>query len=193
MSELITLRRAAKIRNRLTERLAELNGKLRTHSVSVNVYQPNIHDTLVGYAEDYNEVFSRFTAVSRVLLNIRKTIDYANSQRGVNNRLAESVALLGQLRVAKQLANIDVPRFSREELEARISGHLERLKVSEYAQDALPFTFISEEMVESAKEQVRDIQARLDVIQEELESINSTTKVELSDVDLAVLQQERII
>lgn len=193
MSEKITLRRAAKLRNRLTERLAELSGKLRNHSVAVNVYQPNIHDTLVGYAEDYNEVFSRFTAVSRVLVNIRKAVDARNAALGVNDRLAESVALLGQIRVVKQIAAIEVARFSKDELTARINGHLERLKVSEYAQDSLPLTFISEEMVESAKSQVRDIQARLDIIQEELETINSGQKVELNDVDLAVLQQERLI
>jgi len=52
---------------------------------------------------------------------------------------------------------------------------------------------VTDAMVESAKEQVQEIQARLDVIQESLESINSTQKIDISDADAAVLVQERLV
>lgn len=193
MSSTITLRRAAKLRNRLTERLAQISAELRNTAVNVNLYDLDITTKLAGKAEDYNELIVRFFAVSRALYSVRHRIDVANAAQGVNSRLAEQVALLGQLRAMKTVADIKEARPSEALIAARITGQLERLKVSEYAQDHMAFTFITEEMIESAKDQVVNLQTRLDVLQEELEAINSGQKIIMEDAELAVLQQERIV
>ena len=193
MSYTVTLRRAAKIRNRLTERLAIVASELRHTAVNVNIYDVDIPEFLSGKAEDYNELMARFLAVSRVLHSIRVRIDVENSAKNVNTLLAEQVALLGQLRTIKTVADLGEARVNDETIEARVNGQLERAKVAQYAQENIVLTFVTDAMVESAKEQVREIQIRLDEIQEALESINSTTKINLSESDLAVLQQERII
>ena len=193
MSNSVTLRRAAKIRNRLTERLAVVANELRHTAVNVNIYDVDIPAALSGKAEDYNETLARFLAVSRTLFSVRSKIDNANATRGVNVLLAEQVALLGQLRTMKTIADIPEARVDDATIAARVNGQLERAKVAQYAQETIVLTFVTDAMVESAKEQVQEIQARLDVIQETLESINSTQKIDLHDSDVAVLVQERLV
>jgi hypothetical protein len=193
MSNSITLRRAAKIRNRLTERLSVIANELRHTAVNVNIYDVDIPGDLSGKAEDYNENLARFLAVSRVLFSVRSKIDNVNAARGVNALLAEQVALLGQLRTMKTIADIPEARVDDATIAARVNGQLERAKVAQYAQETIVLTFVTDAMVESAKEQVQEIQARLDVIQESLESINSTQKIDISDADAAVLVQERLV
>lgn len=189
----MTLRRAAKIRNRLTERLAELSSMLvNTHS-TVNIYDLNISTKLSTDADVYAETLARFYAVSQTLFAIRSRIEDSNTSNGVNRLLTERVALLGQLRLIKRIASTTEVRLDNALIKARVDGAIERAKVAQYSNDTIAFNFITTSMVESAKQQTVEIQARLDIIQDELENINSNQKISMTDAEMSVLTQERII
>lgn len=196
MKDTITLRRAAKIRNRLTERLLQLSVDLNRTSAMINIYNADTEavDSLHGAAEDYNAAFVRFLAVSRSLLTIRTQIDAANAEAGVNALLAERVARLGTLRIVKNLKDMKELRPSAATISGRITGQRERQKVaSGYSQEEIEFPFVTEEMRTAASEHVGVLQSRLDVIQDELETINATIKITLSESDISVIDSEGLV
>lgn len=196
MSSTITLRRAAKIRNRLTQHLAELRTKLRREmSVTVNVYDaPSDVIKQISNAEnEFSGAVTRFMAVSQVLYGLRSRIDVVNAESGINKLLAEQAQLKGQLSMESSIEQHAEVVPSRDTIISRLSGAKERNAVSSYGNEVISISCVSPDVVKLVQTSIQQHQSRLDVIQDQLESLNSSHFVELTSSDLALLQSERLV
>ena len=194
MSSTITLRRAAKIRNRLTQHLAELRMKIRReNTITLNVYDIDVIDQVMGQTDLFGDLMARFMAVSKVLFGLRARIDVVNAECGINGLLAEQNQLKGQLAVINILAQANEVMPSHDDIKARLVGLKERNVKATYGADTMTFSCIPQETVNAAKIDAQHCQSRLDAIQDQLESLNANRTVELTPSDLALLQSERLI
>ena len=194
MSSTITLRRAAKIRNRLTQHLAELRMKIRReNTITLNVYDTDVIDQVMGQTDLFGDLMARFMAVSKVLFGLRARIDVVNAECGINGLLAEQNQLKGQLAVINILAQANEVMPSHDDIKARLVGLKERNVKATYGADTMTFSCIPQETVNAAKIDAQHCQSRLDAIQDQLESLNANRTVELTPSDLALLQSERLI
>ena len=192
----ITLRRAAKLRNRVATRLQEVQNQHLSHlAVSVNIYDPDVVDQLSGKAEDFNEAFVRYIALSGVLVRLRQAVSAVNTAEGIDDLLAEQVALLGQRAVVSRIAALQHFRPSAEQIKARLEGQVDMNKNGRGygASTNIDLVFVTEEVVLDAQNKLQQIQARLDEIQDRLEAINSTRHIELSEQSLAALTAEKLV
>lgn len=194
MTSTVTLRRAAKIRNRLTQHLAELRAKMHNaDSVTINVYDSKIGEKIVEQTNRYNELMTRFMSVSQVLFGLRNRIDIVNAECGINSLLAEQNQLKGQLTVVNRVAQCSNVTPDLADLTARIEGAKAKNASAGYSRDEIGVSCISSQMVVAAKIVVQKTQARLDEIQDQIESLNANRTVEITPSDLALLQSERLI
>jgi hypothetical protein len=192
----ITLRRAAKLRNRVATRLQEIqNMYLNNLAVSVNIYDPDVVDQLSGKAEDFNEAFVRYTALSAVLVRLRQAVGKVNTQEGIDDLLAEQVALLGQRAVIGRIAALTQFRPTEAQIKARLEGQAETNKAGRGygSADTANFVFLTENVVQDVQNQLQQIQSRLDEIQDRLEAINVSRHVELSEQSITALTAEKLI
>jgi len=194
MSSTITLRRAAKLRNRITQHLAELRSKLlRDTSIVVNIYDQSVAAKVTAQSELYNEILTRFMAVSQVLFGLRARIDVVNAECGINALLAEQNQVKGQLSVVQRVVQSEDTTPSDKDIELRLQGVKERNAVATYGSNEMSFSCISDKMVVAAKITAQQFQARLDSIQDQIESLNANRTVEVTPSELALLQSERLI
>jgi hypothetical protein len=192
----ITLRRAAKLRNRAAGRLQEIQNTHLNHlAVNVNIYDPDVVDQLSGKAEDFNEAFVRYIVLSGVLVRLRQAVGKVNTQEGIDDLLAEQVALLGQRAVVSRIAALTQFRPTEAQIKARLEGQAETNKAGRGygSTDTTNLVFLTENVVEDAQNQLQTIQTRLDEIQDRLEAINASRTIELSDQTLVTLTAEKLI
>jgi hypothetical protein len=157
----VTLRRAAKIRNRLETRVAELSMKLRQVHVSINVHDTNIVAQLSEKENQYRELMGRYVAASGVLTNLRLRIGTSNATTGLNDLLTQQTALLGQLRTVQTVSDLDEPRLSDDQLLVRSAAQSQRAKTVEtYGNsDVMNVTFVSATLIEDAKSTAQELQS----------------------------------
>lgn len=191
----VTLRRAAKIRNRLESRIQDLARELRSTTISANIYDKNIVDQLSTSENEFRNTLARYMAASAALNELRIQIAKVNAKMGVNDLLTQRSTLQGQLARISTISGLTEGRLTSEQITARVAGLVERAKSGSaysHVDDNIHLTFISKEMIADAEKTAHDLQIKLDEIQDELESINSTQTVELSEQELTVLQSEKI-
>lgn len=191
----ITLRRAAKIRNRLTERLGEVRYKLASEdNVSVNIFDVNIYQQIVDRSIAFEDLLARYMAISSTLFSIRSLIDAANAESGIHPLLAEQAQLQGQLSLLKRIADTTETVPSVDSVDARVSGARQRnVAATRIHSDELSFSCVTSAIRTSVINIMQTIQERLDVIQEQLESLNANRTIEITQGELALLQSERLI
>jgi hypothetical protein len=194
MSTTVTLRRAAKIRNRLTQHLAELRSKLHNaDSIVINIYDGKIGEKISEQTDKYNELMTRFMTTSQVLFGLRNRIDIVNAECGINSLLAEQNQLKGQLAIVNRVAQSTAVTPNLDDLVSRIEGTKSRNAASTYVRDEVSVPCISHQMVAAAKIVAQQTQVRLDEIQDQIESLNANRTVEVTPSDLALMQSERLI
>jgi hypothetical protein len=188
----ITLRRAAKIRNRVSAKLQEINDRQLTRlDKEVNIYDPDVINQLHDEADHFNEAFARYMALSVALMEIRKSIGQINAAEGVDALLTEQAALLGQRAVVLRIVSHANIRPTVEQITARQTGQVDINKsggaraFGNIATMSIPF--LTEEMISGAHTILQNIQVRLDDIQERLETINSSKYIELSTETVVTL------
>lgn len=197
----ITLRRAAKLRNRMMERLREITtNDLRRIMVNVNIYDPDIISQVDNETQAWNTAFARFTALSAALSEVRDLIGKVNATNGVDTLLTSQVALLGQRSVLAEIAsNVNV-RPTNEQITARIEGTINlvqnggasRGRGYGVSEDTHVIYTITQEMRDAASHELQLVSRQLDMIQDRLESINSNSHIELNDEILATIVNEKL-
>ena len=200
MSTKITLRRAAKLRNRMMERLREISSTdLRRTAVNVNVYDPDVIAQVDNETQAWNTAFARFTALSAALSEVRDLIGKVNASNGVDSLLTSQVALLGQRAVLAEIAsNVNV-RPTNEQIKARIEGSINMAKTGAaprrgygVSEDSHTISTITQEMRDAATNELQLVNRQLDIIQDRLESINSHSHIELNDEVLATIANDKL-
>jgi hypothetical protein len=192
----LTLRRSAKLRNRVADRIQEIQAThLQKLTASINVFDPDVSEQLTKHAENFNTAYARYTALSGVLVGIRQAINAANATYGVHDLLAEQAALLGRRRVLTNIAGLGSFRPTDEQIHARLDGQITMNKAGRgYGADTqISFVYLPELVVIEAGGELCITQARLDEIQDKLEAINSSRHIELSDQMVVTLTAEMLI
>lgn len=193
MSQTVTLRRAAILRNRLFTRLSELKNELRYTQITVNVFDQDVSNQIKEKSRQFDETLARFTAVSNVLMGLRSRIADENVKAGIDILLTEQAALNGVLSTILPVSQLKDAVLNDTQISSRLTGAAERAKSSDYANDQISFVFVTDQQVQSAVVTAQNIRSRLDDIQDQLEAINASHKIELTDIDLSVLQNEHLI
>lgn len=188
----ITLRKAAKFRNRLEGRMNELKALVLAHTyIAVNIYDPNITEQLDIASAAFDARIARFQMISAALVSVRAAIGKANAQAGINDLLTQRIALMGQASVYRAIANITDMRLNTAVLNARMEGY--KAQEDQYGRNGTQnVAILSSEQVASAKSEADAITSQLDDITDELETANSSAVV-LQDAVWAVLQTEKLI
>ena len=195
MTQLLTLRRAAKLRNRLQQKVDELASKVGNTSCVFNVADPDQLEQLSAKSEEYLSTLARYDAVSAVLVAVRTKLGQANINE-VNGLLAEQAALRGRLVTLTPVASALTSTPTEEQFLARIQSERDRMKVvtdGYHRPPVIEISLLSKEVIESAKSTCQTILARIDEIQDRLDAHNTSTKIELSDTDVSVLKFEKLI
>lgn len=198
MAQQVTLRKAAKIRNKLMNLIGTLRTELlSTKEVTVVVHDPDIPSLISDATEKFNSTLARYEAVSQCLHGIRARISRVNAEKGINTLLTEQATLLGKKSVFADIISTLDTSVDDKTIMCRIAAAREKdisATTTRYERtDRMSFGVISDSLIEECKNKLQAIQSELDDIQDQLESINSVTKIELLDSDLAILQSERLV
>lgn len=192
MTQTITLRRAAKIRNRLQSRLAELERAVQSASTAVNIYDPDLLEQLHGAVERHQSSVAQYEMVSNVTESLRVKIGQANHAAGITDLLTRQAALAGRLAVYRRVMAMPVMPTDAQ-IQARIDAARTTTRDSYGSSDIAAYSPVTAETAESARQLSHTLQFKFDAIQDSLESLNANTTIELDDVELAVLQSEQMI
>lgn len=190
----ISLRRAAKIRNRVNAKIQELERELRDSlTIRVNIHDTDILEQIQKGTSDSEELIARLTSLSTVLANLRTLIGRANAEEGVDELLTQLAADAKKLEMFRIL-NYAIPRASDAQITSRVAGEVERLKVvTQSTGTTMMFDVVPEKTLYRIKETCRDLQSNIDALQDKVEAINSTTKIDVSSADESLLVAEKII
>lgn len=199
MSKKITLRRAAKLRNRMMERIRDIaTTDLKNCTVNVNVYDPDVITQVDMETQKLNTSFGRFRMLSAALSEVRGQIGKANAANNVDTLLTTQVALLGQRAVLSDIANNVNLRPTDEQITARIAGYVSQAKTGVsrrggYGNDDVQnISTLTTSMRDDAVNQLHLVNRELDLIQDQLELINANTQIELSDQVLTTITAEKL-
>ena len=192
MTQTITLRRAAKIRNRLQGRLHELERQVESSIAQVNIHDPDVLTQLHAAVEKHRAAVALYDVVSNTAENIRLKIGQANHKAGITDILTRQAAVQGRLAVYRRISTLSVMP-SDEQIQARIDAARVAQPNSYSASDTAAYSAATPEVVESARQLIHSLQSTADALQDSLESLNAQTTIELEDVELAILQSEGLI
>jgi hypothetical protein len=192
----ITLRRAAKIRNRLEGKMNELRNSFSHPAININVVDPDAAQQVETFSKTLDGVFARFLATSNALSELRTLIGKSNADNGINELVARQSALKGRLSTIAGI-NEGFVKPTGEQIDARIASARTMLssdRASRYGgNDNSMFYALSADMIETVNKMKVELQTEIDDIQEKLEYSNSNTLVELPDTVISVLKVEQII
>lgn len=190
----ITLRKAAKLRNRISEVLRSIDDELISTNVLVKVMDPDVAKQVKEASEDLQHNNARSRVLTDVLYSIRQKISEVNHTAGISRRLTEKENLSKRQYVLERFKNVrpDHIKPTDEQLMARLHAAVEHLKVAESYHDSMYVGIIPNEMIESVKVSLQEIEREIDNCQEEIETLNSTNHIELNSIELSVLDQENI-
>jgi hypothetical protein len=212
----MTLRKAAKVRSKIEERIAELTEELNQTHVTVNLNDNTSISDVIGAARaEYTRKYTLLSVLLDVQVQIRNQIATANVNAGVSQRLASIAALESRLKVFSPKEDVlsyadsgrRRPRRKRrnvvsndaltmEQIVARYQAAKAKLQNSENSyniQETQTFSFVSPEMAESFNEEVASLKRVIEDLHEQNEAANASTKISLTDATMAILQQHDLI
>lgn len=189
----ITLRRAAKLRNKVDGRITELRRELRNTHIYLNVHDPRPTKVISDARDRYLAVLARANALTDVLGHLRMEIGRVNSREGINALLTEMATIDQKLALAEDVAGA-TPSLSESQILARVEA--ER-KMSEngnvHRGPDMTVYVLNAEVIRSAKETVANLTRRKESIQDAIEKVNAENDVQLSDEVFDVLKAEHLI
>lgn len=189
----ISLRKAAKYRNRVAENINTLSRALADVTKSVSVFDPNIPSQLTAESGRFLGDYTRYKLLSDALLKIRVLIGNANHTSGIDELLAQKAYIEGRLSTLNTIIKMKDFRLSDAIIDARLGSFKERATNTEYSETTINFVFLNNDDAILLREEHAELKRKLDGIQDELDVLNATTSVELSAELEAVLRQENII
>ena len=188
----VTLRKAAKIRNRIEDRLAELKdsladkssyrgyGQPQNFTKTISVYDTDVMEQLAKAESKIVVDYNQFVQLSNAMAWLRSEISTKNVECGISAILAAINALESQLKVVESLSKADVA-LNQGQLEARLEG--ERGKISRSTspvESTISFPYLTDGAVESFKERIVELQNAVGQSHDSLENLNGTVTIEIS-------------
>lgn len=190
----LTLRKAARLRNKISKKLADLRFVLRARTqTSVNIYDLIPEDVLVKEQESIEKDLKSFKDLSLAYAELRHLLAVANAEAGIAKELATLNAVETQLDVINQFINAE-PRPDGTVISSRIKGARERAQVAAAAaRETLEFPVLTGTLIEELKRYQVELDARITSIHDKMEEINSVNVITLSSETEETLRQENLL
>jgi len=195
-----TLRKASKLISKIDTKIGELN-----QEKDVNIQKDFlVYDSKDVVLAELNSAREKVIGnIGNILLlqavrtNIRTAIGQANAAIGINTLLSAANGLqqrIGVLRYTVRVLQADVRPddaviINRLETQAVLSKTSDRASIK----DNIYLKTLTEKDREDLKAQLKIEQDNLDIVHDQLESLNVTTQVDLADADINVLKNAGIL
>ena len=187
----ITLRKANTIQNSIQETIRGI--EIKTH-IDINEFQ----DTTTELQSANNALFASDARRQKLLLalyNIRGLVGAANSQSGIDTKLATAAFVDKRVSQLEELAQVKPVTDL-----AVINGRLEKIRNrkddsrSLYGRDEFVNTsVIGQDQLKQIRDEIKNLKKQKQKINDEILELNIKTEIPLSDETITVLQAEGLL
>lgn len=187
----LTLRKANAVQLGINEVVKGL--KFET-SVTLNEFQ-NAETVLGESAVRFMTNLNRRKALMEALRDIRIAVGRANSQAGIDSRLAEIAHLEKQIQFFNGVATTEHVRESMDVVNGKLDKIRNRKEESRLYgyNDSVATGVFFEADIESFKSAVKDMKKAKQKLQDEVLELNVRTEIEVSDAVAEILGQEGLV
>lgn len=191
--EKVTLRKANAIQSEIRKALKSSDVR---ETLTLNEFTQNVLSELEFAKDAYAVNVTRKVALNTALFNIRKSVAQANANMGISDILADVELVDATMEIYSSIASKEVAK-SLDEINARI----EKLKAT--PNDATSRIYghrndfdtsvVEQSTIDVAKAKVKELKRTKQTLQDKLLTLNVSTVIEISDVDVMVLKMEGIL
>ena len=191
--ETINLRKANAVQSEIRKAIA--SGGV-SDTVSVTEYTTDIAGGVEKAMDDFAIDVTRKVALNTALFNIRKSVAQANANMGISDILADVELIDATMAVYSNIATKQVAK-TLDEINARI----EKMKTTPTNEsriygdryNTVETSVVEQSTIDVAKAKVKELKREKQTLQDKLLTLNVTTVINISDVDVMVLKTEGIL
>jgi hypothetical protein len=193
--ERVTLRKAAKLRSRVANKMQEILQEVHQRRDFVSVYDKDIMAQLNERESEFTTAFARYRALSDAYSDLRALIARGNVESSVSSILAELNGIEAVLGVTRSFAS-RVPRMSAENIQARVDGAIERSKVAAgMVGEQLNLEALTQTTIDELKKLEIELELKVSALHDKMEELNvtQTFSIDLPDGMVTLFKMENVL
>ena len=191
--EIINLRKANAVQSEIRKAISSSGV---SDTVSITEYTTDIAGGVEKAMDDFAIDVTRKVALNTALFNIRKSVAQANANMGISDILADVELIDATMAVYSNIATKQVAK-TLDEINARI----EKMKTTPTNEsriygdryNTVETSVVEQSTIDVAKAKVKELKSEKQTLQDNLLTLNVTTVINISDVDVMVLKMEGIL
>ena len=191
--EIINLRKANAVQSEIRKAISSSGV---SDTVSITEYTTDIAGGVEKAMDDFAIDVTRKVALNTALFNIRKSVAQANANMGISDILADVELIDATMAVYSNIATKQVAK-TLDEINARI----EKMKTTPTNEsriygdryNTVETSVVEQSTIDAAKAKVKELKREKQTLQDKLLTLNVTTVINISDVDVMVLKTEGIL
>ena len=191
--ETINLRKANALQSEIRKAISSSGV---SDTVSITEYTTDISGGVEKAMDDFAIDVTRKVALNTALFNIRKSVAQANANMGISDILADVELIDATMAVYSNIATKQVAK-TLDEINARI----EKMKTTPTNEsriygdryNTVETSVVEQSTIDAAKAKVKELKREKQTLQDKLLTLNVTTVINISDVDVMVLKTEGIL
>ena len=191
--ETINLRKANALQSEIRKAISSSGV---SDTVSITEYTTDIAGGVEKAMDDFAIDVTRKVALNTALFNIRKSVAQANANMGISDILADVELIDATMAVYSNIATKQVAK-TLDEINARI----EKMKTTPTNEsriygdryNTVETSVVEQSTIDVAKAKVKELKREKQTLQDKLLTLNVTTVINISDVDVMVLKTEGIL
>jgi hypothetical protein len=191
--EIINLRKANAVQSEIRKAISSSGV---SDTVSITEYTTDIAGGVEKAMDDFAIDVTRKVALNTALFNIRKSVAQANANMGISDILADVELIDATMAVYSNIATKQVAK-TLDEINARI----EKMKTTPTNEsriygdryNTVETSVVEQSTIDVAKAKVKELKREKQTLQDKLLTLNVTTVINISDVDVMVLKTEGIL
>ena len=191
--ETINLRKANALQSEIRKAISSSGV---SDTVSITEYTTDIAGGVEKAMDDFAIDVTRKVALNTALFNIRKSVAQANANMGISDILADVELIDATMAVYSNIATKQVAK-TLDEINARI----EKMKTTPTNEsriygdryNTVETSVVEQSTIDVAKTKVKELKREKQTLQDKLLTLNVTTVINISDVDVMVLKTEGIL
>lgn len=194
--ETINLRKANALQSEIRKAISSSGV---SDTVSITEYTSDVAGGLNKAMDEFAVDVTRKVALNTALFNIRKSVAQANANMGISDILADVELIDATMAVYSNVATKQVAKTLDE-----ITARIEKIKATPADASArsaiygdrynsVETSVVEQSTIDVAKAKVKELKREKQTLQDKLLTLNVTTVINISDVDVMVLKLEGIL
>lgn len=194
--ETINLRKANALQSEIRKAISSSGV---SDTVSITEYTTDVAGGLNKAMDEFAVDVTRKVALNTALFNIRKSVAQANANMGISDILADVELIDATMAVYSNVATKQVAKTLDE-----ITARIEKIKATPADASArsaiygdrynsVETSVVEQSTIDIAKAKVKELKREKQTLQDKLLTLNVTTVINISDVDVMVLKLEGIL